>query len=86
MAKTSGWDREKPFSSRRGVVHGFRNDTKEPATCLYLPVLGPVYFREMSALLAAGTPDPAKVKATMLRHGLVPASTGECRLPIIVPC
>jgi quercetin dioxygenase-like cupin family protein len=61
---------------RRGVVHGFRNDTQEPATCLCIlspGVLGPAYFREMAALLAGGAPDPARMKETMLRHGLVPA-------------
>lgn len=61
---------------RRGVIHGFRNDTQEPAICLCVlspGVLGPGYFREMAALLADGPPDPAKLKETMLRHGLVPA-------------
>ena len=61
---------------KRGVVHGFRNDAQEPATCLCIlspGVLGPAYFREMAALLASGAPDPAKMKETMLRHGLVPA-------------
>ena len=62
---------------RRGVVHGFRNDTAEPATCLCIltpGVLGPGYFRELAALVAGGAPDPAKVKEIMLRHGLVPAA------------
>lgn len=61
---------------KRGVVHGFRNDTQVPATCLCAltpGVLGPAYFREMAALLAGGAPDPAKMKETMLRYGLVPA-------------
>ncbi|SEG04426.1 cupin domain-containing protein [Bosea lathyri] len=61
---------------RRGVIHGFRNDTQEPAICLCVlspGVLGPGYFREMAALLADGPPDPAKLKETMLRHGLAPA-------------
>lgn len=61
---------------KRGVVHGFRNDTQEPATCLCIltpGVLGPAYFREMAALLAGGAPDPEKMKVTMLRYGLVPA-------------
>lgn len=31
------------------------------------------YFQEMAALLSAGAPDPAKMKETMLRHGLIPA-------------
>jgi quercetin dioxygenase-like cupin family protein len=61
---------------KRGIVHGFRNDTQEAATCLCIltpGVLGPGYFREMAALLASGAPDPARLKETMLRHGLVPA-------------
>lgn len=60
---------------RRGIVHAFRNDSPEPATCLAIltpGVLGPGYFREMAALLAESPPDLAKMKETMLRHGLVP--------------
>ena len=59
----------------RGTVHGFRNDTNDVASCLCVltpGVLGPSYFREFAALLAGGTPDPTKMKETMLRHGLVP--------------
>lgn len=61
---------------KRGVVHGFRNDSTAPASCLCIlspGVLGSGYFREMAALLATGAPDPARMKETMLRHGLVPA-------------
>ena len=61
---------------KRGVVHGFTNNSAEPATCLCTltpGVLGPSYFREIAALLAGGAPDPAKMKATMVRHGLIPA-------------
>ena len=62
---------------KRGAVHAFRNNTQQPATCLCVlspGVLGPAYFREMAALLLAdGPPDDAKIKETMLRHGLVPA-------------
>jgi quercetin dioxygenase-like cupin family protein len=60
---------------KRGIVHAFRNDTQEATTCLCIltpGVLGPGYFREIAALLAEGAPDPAKMKAIMLRHGLVP--------------
>ena len=60
----------------RGVVHAFRNDSAEPASCLCIltpGVLGPGYFREMAALVAGGAPDPARMKEIMLRHGLVPA-------------
>lgn len=60
---------------RRGVVHGFSNRSPRPATCLCIlspGMLGPKYFKEMATLLSAGTPDPAKMKETMLRYGLVP--------------
>ena len=63
---------------KRGIVHGFRNDTTVPSMCLCIltpGVLGPGYFREMASLLATGTPDPAKMKDTMMRYGLVPAPT-----------
>ncbi|QOZ33568.1 cupin domain-containing protein [Bradyrhizobium sp. CCBAU 53421] len=62
---------------KRGVVHGFTNRSDRPASCLCLlspGALGPQYFREMAALLAGGTPDPAKMKETMLRYGLVPVA------------
>jgi quercetin dioxygenase-like cupin family protein len=61
---------------KRGIVHAFRNDTQEAASCLCIltpGVLGPGYFREVAALVAAGAPDPATMKEIMLRHGLVPA-------------
>jgi quercetin dioxygenase-like cupin family protein len=61
---------------KRGIVHGFRNDTQEPARCLCIlspGVLGPAYFRDMLELLSSGAPDLAKMKETMLRYGLVPA-------------
>ncbi|OAF10301.1 cupin domain-containing protein [Bradyrhizobium neotropicale] len=60
---------------KRGAVHGFTNRSPRPATCLCIlspGVLGPRYFKEMAALLLSGTPDPAKLKETMLRYGLVP--------------
>jgi len=60
---------------KRGVVHGFRNTSEAPATCLCVlspGVLGPAYFRDMAALLAGGAPDPAKMRETMLRYGLIP--------------
>jgi quercetin dioxygenase-like cupin family protein len=65
---------------KRGIVHGFRNDTQEPASCLCIlspGVLGPAYFREMLELLSGGTPDLAKMKETMLRYGLVPAPSAQ---------
>jgi quercetin dioxygenase-like cupin family protein len=61
---------------KRGVVHGFTNRSASAATCLCLlspGVLGPQYFREMAALLSATPPNPALMKETMLRYGLVPA-------------
>jgi quercetin dioxygenase-like cupin family protein len=61
---------------RRGVVHGFTNRSSGPASCLCTltpGVLGPQYFRDMVSLLSSGAPDPAKMKETMLRYGLVPA-------------
>ena len=61
---------------KRGIIHGFTNRTAEPATCLCTltpGVLRPSYFKEMAVLLVGGSPDPAKMKATMLRYGLIPA-------------
>ncbi|MFC3126033.1 cupin domain-containing protein [Pseudoroseomonas globiformis] len=60
----------------RGKVHGFSNISGSVARCLCIltpGVLGPEYFRELAALLAAGKPDPAAVRSIMLRYGLVPA-------------
>ena len=60
----------------RGVVHAFRNDWQEASSCLCIltpGTLGTGYFREMAALIASGAPDPAQMKAIMLRHGLIPA-------------
>lgn len=65
---------ESLFIPRR-VVHGFTNRTAAAATSLVIltpGVLGPAYFREVAGVLAAGAPDPAAMKAIMLRHGLVP--------------
>jgi quercetin dioxygenase-like cupin family protein len=62
---------------KRGIVHGFANRTPEPATCLCIlspGALGPQYFREMAAILSATTPEPARMKETMLRYGLIPAT------------
>jgi hypothetical protein len=57
-------------------VHGFTNRTSAPATCLCIlspGVLGAQYFRDVAGLLAGGAPDPARMKETMLRYGLIPA-------------
>ena len=64
----------------RGVVHGFGNRRGAPARCLCvltLSVFGPEYFRELADLVAKGPPDEAAVEAVMLRHGLVPAGSGQ---------
>ena len=61
---------------KRGIVHGFDNRSDAPAKCLCAltpGVLGLAYFREVAALIAAGASDPARMKETMLRYGLVPA-------------
>ena len=61
---------------KRGVVHGFKNTSGAPSRslCLLTPgALGSAYFRELADLVAGGSPDPAKMKAVMLRYGLVPA-------------
>jgi quercetin dioxygenase-like cupin family protein len=63
---------------RRGVVHGFDSRSGVLAKCLSVltpGLLGPAYFREIAGLLAAGVPDPARMKETMLRHGLVPVAS-----------
>ena len=60
----------------RGAVHRFDNRSGAVATNLAVltpGVLGPEYFQELAALAAAGPPDPARMRAVMLRHGLVPA-------------
>jgi quercetin dioxygenase-like cupin family protein len=60
---------------KRGIVHGFINRSAEVATalCTLCPgALGPQYFKDIAALLGAGAPDPAKMKETMLRYGLIP--------------
>ena len=63
---------------RRGVVHGFDNRGSDPARCLCVltpGVLGPEYFRETGAELAAGSPpDPMKMREIMQRHGLIPVA------------
>ena len=64
----------------RGKVHGFENRSGAVASCLCVltpGVLGPEYFRELAALIAAGQPDPVKVRGIMLRHGLVPACPSD---------
>ncbi|BDI32427.1 cupin [Capsulimonas corticalis] len=63
----------------RGAAHHFVN--RSAATTRTLAVLtpasiGPAYFRDIAALLAAGgPPDPVKVAAVMRQHGLIVAPT-----------
>jgi quercetin dioxygenase-like cupin family protein len=62
---------------RRGTVHGFKNLHAANARALAVvtpALIGPDFFKEMAAIVnAGGPPDLARVKETMLRHGLVPA-------------
>jgi quercetin dioxygenase-like cupin family protein len=63
----------------RGAIHRFDNNASEDAKvlCVITPAaIGPQYFRESSAVLAAaagGPPDRAKMVEIMRRHGLTPA-------------
>lgn len=60
----------------RGVTHGFNNfkETAAKALAVITPgLLGSDYFREVAAIVnAGGPPDIDKVKAVMLKDGLVP--------------
>lgn len=60
----------------RGAVHSFKNlqNTDAKALAVVTPgLLGPAYFKELEAIINAGSPpDMEKVKAIMLRHGIVP--------------
>ena len=62
---------------RRGAVHGFDNLQSVAAKGLAVVTparIGSDFFKEMAALVnAGGPPDMARMKETMLRHGLVPA-------------
>jgi quercetin dioxygenase-like cupin family protein len=63
----------------RGQVHGFENHGSVDASFLAIAtpaLIGPAYFREIGAVLAAsagGPPDLAAIGAVMRRHGLTPA-------------
>jgi quercetin dioxygenase-like cupin family protein len=61
----------------RGAVHGFNNlkQTDAKALAMVTPALiGPDFFNETAAIAnAGGPPDVEKLKAVMLKHGLVPA-------------
>ncbi len=66
----------------RGAVHRFDNLGAEDvkALCVITPAaIGPDFFREGAALLAARPgepPDREKMVEIMLRHGLIPAAPG----------
>jgi quercetin dioxygenase-like cupin family protein len=63
----------------RGAVHRFDNFHTSTAKVLAIVtpgILGPDYFREIAAVIAAaggGPPDMAAIGAVMRRHGLTPA-------------
>ena len=61
----------------RGAVHGFNNLTRTDVRALAVitpALLGPDFFREAAAIVnAGGPPDVEKLKAVLLKHGLVPA-------------
>ena len=62
----------------RGAVHRFDNSGSSNAKMLAVVtpgVLGPDYFREIAAVVAAavgGPPNPAAIAEVMRRHGLTP--------------
>ena len=59
----------------RGRVHYFENVHDTPARGLTIMTPGSIprrYFEEVAAELSGGRPDPAKIKATMRRYGLIP--------------
>jgi quercetin dioxygenase-like cupin family protein len=60
----------------RGAVHGFNNfgQTAVKALAVITPaLLGPDFFKEAAAIVnAGGPPDVEKLKAVLLKHGLVP--------------
>ena len=64
----------------RGAIHRFDNNGAEnvKALCAITPAaLGPQYFREAAAVMAAaagGPPDRVRMAEIMRRHGLTPAA------------
>jgi quercetin dioxygenase-like cupin family protein len=64
----------------RGAVHRFDNLGDEDAKALMVASpakIGPEYFREVAAAMAAGgPPDPARMVEIMRRHGLTPVLPG----------
>ena len=60
----------------RGAVHGFNNLKQSDVKALAVitpALLGPDFFKEAAAIVnAGGPPDVEKLKAVVLKHGLVP--------------
>ena len=60
----------------RGAVHGFDNLKDEDAKALTVitpALLGPIFFKEVAAILNAGEPpDIEKLKMVMTKYGLIP--------------
>ena len=60
----------------RGAVHGFDNlkQTDAKGLAVITPaLLGPIFFKEVGEIVnAGGPPDLEKLKAVLLKHGLVP--------------
>jgi quercetin dioxygenase-like cupin family protein len=69
------------FFIPRGAVHGFNNlkQTNVKALAIITPaLLGPDFFKEAAAIVNADGPlDVEKLKAVLLKHGLVPALPRE---------
>jgi quercetin dioxygenase-like cupin family protein len=61
----------------RGAVHGFNNLKQSDVKALAVitpALLGPDFFKEAAAIInAGGPPDVERLKAVLLKHGLVPA-------------
>jgi quercetin dioxygenase-like cupin family protein len=59
--------------SPRGVPHRFRNPTDAPSRLLVIASPGghERFFEELSAVIAAGPPDPARLAAVASKHHVV---------------
>ena len=76
-AKTRDLSAGESMSTPRGAVHAFSNPFDRTARALIVlsPDIGPQYFRDVAAVVAAGQPpDKAALMAVMSRYGLVPAA------------
>ena len=65
----------------RGAIHGFNNLNQRDAKALAVvtpALIGSAFFEETAAIVnAGGPPDIDKLKAVLIRHGLVPALPNE---------